>query len=84
MGELLRDAGLAWRETEMSDEEWIKTLEDGRRVKFTNEELPEDVTFITAQLEGNKVVHSIILTETKKALGRVEVESYFQGEFSKK
>jgi hypothetical protein len=53
-------------------------------VKFTNEELPEDVTFITAQLEGNKVVHSIILTETKKALGRVEVESYFQGEFSKK
>jgi hypothetical protein len=84
MGELLRDTGLAWRETEMSDEEWIKTLEDGRRVKFTNQELPADVAFITAQLEGNKVVYSIILTEAKKALGRVEVESYFKGEFSKK
>jgi hypothetical protein len=48
MGELLRDTGLAWRETEMPDEEWIKTLEDGRRVKSTNLELPEDVAFITA------------------------------------
>ncbi len=52
----------------MPDEEWIETLEDGRRVKFTNLELPEDVAFITAQLEGNKVVHSIILTEAKKRL----------------
>jgi len=68
----------------MPDEEWIKTLEDGRRVKFTNLELPEDVAFITAQLEGNKVVHSIILTEAKKTLSHVEVERYFQGEFSKK
>ena len=68
----------------MRDEEWIKTFEDGRRVKFTNQELPEDVAFITAQLEGNKVVHSIILTEAKKTLSRVEVESYFQGKFSKK
>ena len=39
----------------MSDEEWIKTREDSRRVKFTNQELPADVAFITAQLEGNKV-----------------------------
>ena len=69
---------------EMPDEEWIKTLEDGKRVKFTNQELPEDVAFITAQVEGNKVVHSIILTEAKKTLSRVEVESYFQGEISMK
>jgi len=34
----------------MLDEEWIKTLEDGRRVKFTNQELPDEVTFITANL----------------------------------
>jgi len=68
----------------MRDEEWIKTFEDGRRVKFTNQELPEDVAFITAQLEGNKVVHSIILTEAKKTLSRVEVEGYFQGEISMK
>ena len=84
MGELLRDTGLAWRETEMPDEEWIKTLEDGRRVKFTNLELPEDVAFITAQLEGNKVVYSIILNEAIKPLSHTEVENNFQGEFSKK
>jgi hypothetical protein len=42
----------------MLDEEWIKTLEDGRRVKFTNQELPDQVAFITAQIGGNKVVYS--------------------------
>jgi hypothetical protein len=26
----------------MLDEEWIKTLEDGRKVKFIYQELPED------------------------------------------
>jgi len=26
----------------MPDEEWIKTLEDGRKVKFIYHELPED------------------------------------------
>jgi hypothetical protein len=34
----------------MSDEEWIKTIEDGRKVKFIYQELPEDDAFITAQL----------------------------------
>jgi hypothetical protein len=33
----------------MPDEEWIKTLEDGRKVKFIYQELPKDGTFITAQ-----------------------------------
>jgi len=33
----------------MLDEEWIKALADGRRVKFTNQELPGEVAFITAQ-----------------------------------
>jgi len=37
----------------MSDE-WIKTLADRRRVKFTNQELDEKA-FLTAQIEGNKV-----------------------------
>jgi hypothetical protein len=32
----------------MPDEEWIKKLEDGRGVKFTYRELPEDGAFITA------------------------------------
>jgi hypothetical protein len=26
----------------MLDEEWVKTLEDGRKVKFIYQELPED------------------------------------------
>ena len=68
----------------MPDEEWIKTLEDGRRVKFTNLELPKDGAFMTAQLEGNKVVYSVVLTEAKKPLSRGEVESHFEGELSKK
>jgi hypothetical protein len=54
--------------TTMLDEEWIKTLEDGRIVKFTNQELPDEVTFITAQIENNKVVYSIILTKQKARL----------------
>jgi hypothetical protein len=32
----------------MRDEEWVKKLEDGRKVKFTCQELPEDGAFITA------------------------------------
>lgn len=68
----------------MLNEEWIKTLVDGRRVKFTNLELPERVAFITAQLEGNKVVYSVVLTEARNPLSREEVESQFEGELSKK
>jgi hypothetical protein len=29
----------------MPDEEWVKKLEDGRKVKFTYQKLPEDVAF---------------------------------------
>ena len=36
----------------MPDEEWIKTLADGRNVKFIYQELPKDGAFITAQLAG--------------------------------
>jgi hypothetical protein len=68
----------------MLDEEWIKTLADGRRVKFTNQELLETQAFITAQVEGNKVVYSIVLTKVRNPLSHAEVESYFEGELSKK
>jgi hypothetical protein len=68
----------------MQEQEWIRTLEDGRRVKFTNLELPEDGAFLTAQLEGNRVVYSIILAKAGKPLSREGVESYFEGELSKK
>jgi hypothetical protein len=68
----------------MLDEEWIKTLGDDRRVKFTNQELPDQLTFITAQIEGNKVVYSIILAKAQDPLSRAEVERHFEGELSKK
>jgi hypothetical protein len=67
----------------MLGDEWIKTLADGRRVKFTNQELDEWV-FITAQVERNKVVYSIILTDATDSLSRREVESQFEGELSKR
>ncbi|HLW85505.1 MAG TPA: hypothetical protein VKR60_09850 [Candidatus Sulfotelmatobacter sp.] len=66
----------------MSDE-WTKTLADRRRVKFTNQELDERA-FLTAQVEGNKVVYSIILTNAKNPLSRKEVETHFEGELSKR
>jgi hypothetical protein len=50
----------------MLDEEWMKALADGRRVKFTYQELPDDGTFITAQIERNKF-YSILLAKAKPA-----------------
>jgi hypothetical protein len=67
----------------MPDEEWIKKLEDGRKVKFIYQELPEDGAFITAQVEGHEVVYSIILTRAGNPLSREDVESRFHDELSK-
>jgi hypothetical protein len=68
----------------MSDVEWIKALPDGRRVKFSSQELLEDGAFITAQIEGNEVVYSIILSKAGNPLSREAVESHFKAELSKK
>lgn len=68
----------------MPAEEWIKILEDGRKVKFIYQELPEDAAFITAQVAGNEVVYSIVLTRARNPLSRDDVESRFKGELSKK
>jgi hypothetical protein len=68
----------------MRDEEWIKKLEDGRKVKFIYQELPDDGAFITAQLAGNEVVYSVVLTKARNPLSREAVESHFKGELSKK
>ena len=68
----------------MADEEWIKKLEDGRKVKFIYQELPDDCAFITAQLEGNEVVYSVVMTKARNPLSREDVESHFKGELSKK
>jgi hypothetical protein len=64
----------------MPDEEWIKTLEDGRKVKFIYQELPGDGAFISAQIERNEVVYSVVLTKTGNPLSREDVESHFKGE----
>jgi hypothetical protein len=68
----------------MRDEEWIKTIEDGRKVKFIYQELPDDGAFITAQIERNEVVYSVVLTKARNPLSREDVESHFKGELSKK
>jgi hypothetical protein len=68
----------------MRDEEWTKTLEDGRKVKFTYQRLLEDGAFLTAQLAGNEVVYSVVLTKAGNPLNREDVESHFKGELSKK
>jgi hypothetical protein len=68
----------------MPDEEWLKTLEDGRKVKFIYQELPDDGAFITAQLEGNEVVYSVVMANARNPLSREDVESHFKGELSKK
>jgi hypothetical protein len=68
----------------MADEEWIKRLEDGRKVKFTYQVLPQEGAFITAQIAGNKVVYSIVLTSAGNPLSREQVEGHFKGELSKK
>ena len=68
----------------MRDEEWIKKLEDGRKVKFIYQELPEDGAFITAQIERNEVVYSVVLIKARNPRSREDVESHFMGELSKK
>jgi hypothetical protein len=68
----------------MPDEEWIKTLGDGRKVKFIYQELLEDGAFISAQLAGNEVVYSVVLTKARNPLSHEDVESHFKGELSKK
>jgi hypothetical protein len=68
----------------MPDQEWVKTLADNRKVKFIYQELPEDGAFITAQIAGNEVVYSIVLTKARNPLSREDVERRFHAELSKK
>jgi hypothetical protein len=68
----------------MPDEVWVKTLDDGRKVRFFYQELAEDGAFISAQLAGNEIVYSIILTKARNPLSRKDVESHFESELSKK
>jgi hypothetical protein len=52
-------------------------------VKFSQDELV-DATFITAQVEGNEVVYSILLNKAGTKLSRAGVEGRFERELSKK
>ena len=68
----------------LDEEAWVKTLADGRQVKFTYQQLPVDGAFITAQIAGNEVVYSVVLTKARNPLSREDVEDHFGGELSKK
>ena len=68
----------------MISNEWITTFEDGRKVKYIYQELPEDGAFITAQAAGNGVGYSVLLAKAGNPLSREDVESHFEGELSKK
>jgi hypothetical protein len=69
--------------TKMRNDEWVRTLADGRKVKFSHDELVA-ATFITAQIQGNEVVYSILLNKAQLELSREEVERRFERELSKK
>ena len=69
--------------TKMPNDEWIRTLADGRKVKFSHDELV-DATFITAQIQGNEVVYSILLNKAETKLSREGVEGRFERELSRK
>ena len=67
----------------MPSDEWIRTIADGRNVKFSHDEMI-GATFITAQIEGNEVVYSILLNKPEIKLSRSEVEGRFKSELAKK
>jgi len=67
----------------MPDNEWIRTIADGRKVKFSYDEVV-GATFITAQIEGNEIVYSILLNKAETKLSREEVEGRFERELAKK
>jgi hypothetical protein len=69
--------------TKMLNDEWIRTLVDGRKVKFSHDVLM-DATFMTAQIEGNEVVYSILLNNAETKLSREEVEGRFKRELLRK
>jgi len=68
----------------MQDEEWVKKIQDGRKVKFTYQPLPDDGAFITAQIERNEIVYSVVLAKANNPLSHEDVESHFRGELAKK
>jgi hypothetical protein len=64
--------------------EWIKALADGRRVKFTYQELPDKGAFITAQVKRQQSRLFDHIDRRKNPLSRDEVRGHFEGELLKK
>ncbi len=68
----------------MKCKEWSKSLEDGRKAKFTCDVLQEGVAFVAAQVAGNPVVYSVLLSKANSPLSSEDVESHFAAELKKK
>src|ERR1700730_114287 len=68
----------------MQNQEWITTLEDGRKVKFIDQAAPGGGSFVTAQIAANEIVYSILLTKAGTPSNRKDVESHFRHQLSKK
>jgi hypothetical protein len=68
----------------MQNQGWIRTLEDGRMVKFIYQRVREGGTFITAQIAANEVIYSVLLAESVSSSNRKDVQSHFSHELSKK
>jgi len=68
----------------MPGDEWVTTRTDGRKVKFFCRTLPEGQAFLTAQIETNPVVYSLVLTNASNPLTREDVEGHFEAELLKK
>jgi hypothetical protein len=59
-------------------DEWIQVNQAGQVVKFTYVDLPHGKAFLTAQIAGNEVVCSIILSEPEFPFSREGVEGHFE------
>jgi hypothetical protein len=59
------------------EDEWIKAISGDRLVKFTYLDLPEGEAFLTAQIAGHEVVHSVILRQAEHPFNREGVERRF-------
>jgi hypothetical protein len=46
--------------------------------------LPNDGAFLTAQVEKNEIVYSVVLAKARNPLSRKDIESRFERELSKK
>ena len=63
------------------EDEWTRVIPGGRIVKFTYLDLPEGMSFLTAQLAGHDVVYSVISRQAECPFTREAVERHFEYEF---